>query len=382
MKVAIFSDTFVPQVNGVAKTIKRLIDHFEQQGIDYQLFVPDALEQSDLFSSNIHSFVSLPFFLYPECRMALPNLFSIKEKIEAFKPDLIHIATPFNIGLTGLHFGKKYQIPMVGSYHTHFDYYLRYYKLTFMTEMLWKYMKWFHTPFEKTFVPSEETKDYLADKGFQNIELWTRGVDCQLFHPRYDKESVRKQYSISRKYTLLYVGRMAPEKDLETLRHIMRLLPKNIQDEVHWLLVGDGPLRAEMMEEYQEHVTFTGYLKGEALASVYTCADLFVFPSSSETFGNVVLEALASGTPAIVADQGGVKEIVQHRKTGLICEAKNPHSFSNAIVSLLTNHSIRKEMGYEAREYAKSQSWDTIFAQLVKQYELVAQKQKNLRQLA
>ncbi|WP_100405172.1 glycosyltransferase family 4 protein [Bacillus solitudinis] len=382
MKIALFTDTFAPQVNGVARTLQRLVTHLEKRDISYQLFVPEMIEQSDLFSSNIHSFMSLPFFLYPECRMALPNLFSIKEKMAEFQPDLIHITTPFNIGLSGLHYGKKYHIPMVGSYHTHFDYYLRYYKLQFMQEMLWKYVKWFYSSFEKTFVPSEETREHLVERGFHNINLWKRGVDCHLFHPRYKNGSITERFSIKKKFLLLYVGRIAPEKDLHILRQVMRQLPESIRQNVHWLYVGDGPMRIEMMQEFQENVTFTGYLKGEALASVYASADLFVFPSTTETFGNVVLEALASGTPAIVSNQGGVKEIVQHKRTGMICEAKQPDSFIQAIVTLLGNQSIRKEMSYEARKYAKTQAWETIFDELILQYEQAAQNRKSLRQLA
>ncbi|WP_209123945.1 glycosyltransferase family 1 protein [Alkalihalobacillus sp. BA299] len=382
MKIALFTDTFTPQVNGVARTLQRLVHHFEHRSVPYQLFVPETIQQSDVYSHHIHSFFSLPFFLYPECRMALPNPFTIRQQMDAFKPDLIHITTPFNIGLSGLHYGKKQNIPMVGSYHTHFDHYLKYYKLTFMSEWLWRFMKWFYSHFNKTFVPSQETKTHLARRGFTNIELWTRGVDCFQFSPKQKDDSLYKRFNIQKKYVLLYVGRMAPEKDLDTLKLVMQQLPEELRNEVHWIYVGDGPLFQEYKEHFTENITFTGYLAGSELSSIYALADLFVFPSTTETFGNVVLEALASGTPAIVANEGGVTEIVNHEQTGMICEAKNPQAFISSIEKLLSDDILRLQMSYEARKYARSQSWEAIFDNLLIQYEKAYEMSRSHMKLA
>ncbi|MCK0471250.1 glycosyltransferase family 1 protein [Halalkalibacter sp. APA_J-10(15)] len=368
MRVSLFTDTYIPQVNGVARTLHRFVNHLERRGIPYQLFVPESIEKENPFASNIHAFTSFPFFLYPECRLAVPNIIKLRQRLETFKPDLIHITTPFNIGLTGLYYGKKYHIPMVGSYHTHFDHYLRYYKLLFMSDMLWKYVKWFYSGFEKTFVPSLETKEHLLNKGFNSVDLWKRGVDCSLYNPNKQKPSTSKS-----KYTLIYVGRIAPEKDMATLRKIIRQLPREMKRHIEWVIVGDGPLLSEMKEEFNsESVTFTGYLQGEELAAVYASADLFIFPSTTETFGNVVLESLASGTPAIVSNQGGVREIVEHNKTGIVCDAKSPTSFINAITDLIQHPNKRRHFAQQARSYALTQSWEAIFDQLLLQYEHVA----------
>ncbi|WP_026671708.1 glycosyltransferase family 4 protein [Alkalihalobacterium bogoriense] len=382
MKIALFTDTYAPQVNGVSKTLQRLVNHFEHRNVAYQLFVPECIEKTDLFSTNIQTFFSLPFFLYPECRMAVPNPFIIRQQMNEFKPDLIHITTPFNIGLSGLHYGKKLNIPMVGSYHTHFDHYLKYYKLSLMSEWLWKYLRWFYSHFSKTFVPSHETKTHLLQKGFSNLDLWTRGVDCNQFQPQQKDNSIYERFKIKDKFILLYVGRMAPEKDLDTMREIMVKIPTPLKDKIHWIYVGDGPMLPEMKQEFSENVTYTGYLKGKDLASIYAVADLFVFPSTTETFGNVVLESLASGTPAIVANAGGVREIVQHHKTGMVCEAKNASSFISAIEQLLANQGKRLQMSYEARAYAKTQSWESIFDNLLQQYELVYYNSKSQVQFA
>ncbi|WP_338035664.1 glycosyltransferase family 1 protein [Halalkalibacterium halodurans] len=371
MRIALFTDTYIPQVNGVARTMKRLVDHLEKRQVEYALYMPETIEKLDRFESNIHTFASLPFFLYPECRIALPNVFKLRQQLTSFQPDLLHIATPFNVGLSGLQHGKKYGIPMVGSYHTHFDHYLHYYKLQFMSAWLWKYVKWFHQPFERTFVPSVETMRHLQKHGFQRLALWTRGVDCERFHPKQRHRSYASNLLPKDKAVLLYVGRLAPEKDLATLVAIMAQLPQELNEKIQWMIVGDGPSLPEMKKQCPTNVTFTGYLKGEELAAAYASADLFVFPSATETFGNVVLESFASGTPAIVADRGGVTEIVEHGKSGMICKAGDVHSFIQAIEHLLMNRSKRAEMGYEARQYALTQSWERIFDDLLEQYEQV-----------
>jgi len=374
MKVAIFTDTFAPDVNGVARTLKRFTDHLAKRGHEFRVFAPESTNDH-LFSNNIHRFTSFPFFLYPECRLALPNMLQIKAELIRFQPDIIHIATPFNVGLCGLHYAKKLNIPLVGSYHTDFDQYLEYYDLQIFSKLLWKYMHWFHRPFQKIFVPSPFTLEQLKRHGFTNLYIWSRGVDCHLFHPNYDKLEVRQKYQIKEKFILSYVGRLAPEKDIETLLKIMNNLSDDVSDKVHWIIVGDGPSKEEMKQKAPRNITFTGYLNGEELAKVYAASDLFVFPSPTETFGNVVLEALASGTPAIGANSGGVKNIIKHDQTGILCEPKNTEQFIEAIQYLL-NSTKRIQMGHDARKYALSQTWEQILDGLIKEYEEVINNQK------
>ncbi|MFT4415883.1 glycosyltransferase family 4 protein [Fredinandcohnia humi] len=366
MKLAIFTDTFTPQVNGVARTFQRFAEYLDEKKIDYRFFVPETEE--DLFSTQIFRFSSLPFFLYPECRLALPNFIHIKKELEKFQPDLIHIATPFNMGLTGLAYGKKLNIPIVGSYHTHFDRYLEYYDLQFLSKFIWRYMKWFHSSFQKTFVPSLETKSELERKGFANVHIWSRGVDCQKFHPHFPSNRLREQYNIKAPFLLSFVGRLAPEKDLDILMTIAHQLPEGIKEKVHWLIAGDGPLLEKLQKEKPHNMTFTGYLKGEQLAELYAASDIFVFPSTTETFGNVVLEAQACRTAVIGAKAGGVQEIIKHEETGLLCEPKNIESFVISICRLLDNPTLLRRMELEARKYALSRSWDAIFADLLLQY--------------
>lgn len=379
LKIAIFTDTYFPQVNGVAQTLKRLSNHLEKKQISYQVYSPE--NKSSTTSPNINQFPSLPFFVYPECRTVITNPRKIENNLKQFKPDLIHLATPYMMGLYGLFAAKKLNIPVVSSYHTNFDQYLKYYHASLLEPFLWKYLKWFHQSTERIFVPSNETQRKLESLDFRELKVWGRGIDSKLFTPNIDaKEQIRRKYHIRENHILLYVGRLAPEKDLATLNDIVDKLPSNIKESVHWLIVGDGPNKEAWREKEksQQNITLTGYIKGDDLARIYAGADLFVFPSYTETFGNVVLEAMACGTPAIVANEGGVKDFVIDHINGRICKKQNAESFLQAISELLFDEKMRVSMGREARIYALTQSWDTIFDGLLCEYCEVLQTRQGL----
>ncbi|MGR3763108.1 glycosyltransferase family 4 protein [Rossellomorea sp. NS-SX7] len=368
MRIALFSDTYHPQVNGVAKTLKRLTDYFEKRGIEYKVFVPETDDRKEQYP-NVHSFTSFPFIFYPECRTAIANPHTIEKQLKEFSPTLIHVTTPLTMGLIGVRCAKKMNIPLVASYHTHFDFYLDYYKMTWLSPLLWKYMKWFHSTARRIFVPSTDTKEHLESKGFEHLSIWSRGVDCEMFSPSKRSKGMRDASQLHDKLTLLYVGRLAPEKDLDTLTKIIKLMPQAVKDRVQWTIVGDGPLKKEMESDlHGENVLFTGYLNGEDLADTYASSDLFVFPSASETFGNVVLEAFASGLPAIVADKGGVTTIVEDGINGRIAKAHHYQSFIEAIKGITENEELHQSMSRQAREKAEHLSWDSIFKKLEFEY--------------
>ncbi len=365
MRIAIFSDTFVPEVNGVARTLKRYTDYLEEQGIEYQLFVPNSQDAIPEVP-HVQRFTSIPFFLYSECRLAFAKPNDIKQKLIDFQPDLIHIATPFNLGLLGSYYGKKLNIPIVASYHTHFDHYLQYYHLSFLKNWIWKYMSWFHRPFKKVFVPSKSTKEKLISRNFHpNIDIWGRGVNHHFYTPKKRTDTIRAKYSIKEKNILLFVGRLAPEKNISMVMDTYHNLPESIKKETHLLIVGDGPLYKSLMKEKTEHMTLTGFLDGEALAEVYASSDLFLFPSNTETFGNVVLEAMASGLPVIGAKEGGVKNLIADKENGYLCRPNDLQDFVNKTTRLIEDESLRNQMAHHARLFALTQSWDAIFNDLI-----------------
>lgn len=369
MRIAIFTDTYVPEINGVARTLKRLTQHLEKKGIIYQVFAPET-DTSVPRVAQVTRFASMPFLLYPEVRFALPNIIQLKQTLKSFQPTLIHVVTPFNIGLLGLRHGIKHQIPMVASYHTNFDDYLSYYNLEFLNKWIWNYMRWFHRPFEKVFVPSQSTKEKLLNQGIHDqIEIWSRGIDHHLFTPEKRNQSIRQKYRIKEKHIILYVGRLAPEKDIQIAIDAFKGLPSAIQSDSHLVIAGDGPLYKPLTAEKHPKITFTGFIEGEMLAELYASADLFLFPSATETFGNVVLEAQSSGLPVIGANAGGVKELIQNGKTGFLCEPQQVNEFTDAIFRILSQPEKLEYMRKQAREFALSQSWDAVFDKLVFQYE-------------
>ena len=182
MRLALFTDTFFPQTNGVAHTLHRLTNHFNKRGIEHLVFTPKSVPE-DNYANSIRPITSIPFLLYPEIRLALPSLLSIRKELDAFKPDLLHMATPFNIGLCGLRYAHTHDLPHVVSYHTHFDRYLEYYRLKQIIPIYWKYIRWFHRSCDAIFAPSNETINTLRMQGFSGLRLWSRGVDCEFYSP-------------------------------------------------------------------------------------------------------------------------------------------------------------------------------------------------------
>jgi glycosyltransferase involved in cell wall biosynthesis len=370
MKIAIFTDTYIPQVNGVAKTLNRFTNFLNEHGHSFHVFAPEDYGLSS--TENVTRLKAMPFKIYPECKISFPNLSKMKKTLKEFNPDIIHLATPFTIGLCGLHIAKKMKIPLVASYHTNFDHYLQYYNLTFLENILWKYLDWFHKPTQKIFVPSNDTLNHLVTKGFNNLSVWTHGVDCSLFKPVQNDEEIKQKYKITSKYTICFVGRIAPEKDLDTLSRIISYTKLRFGNKLTWLIVGDGPKKEEMIRKTgTDQIIYTGFLQKKELAEIYSISDLMVFPSDTETFGNVVLESMACGTPVIGANAGGVRNIIRDYSTGILCEPKNTLSFCQAIEDCLQQTEMLNRMSKKARDYALTQDWNSIFINLVSEYEQI-----------
>ena len=225
MKLAIFTDTFSPQINGVTRTLDRLVMYLERYNIEYRIFAPAANNYK--YDENKKEIIRLPgldFFLYPELKIALPNYFKIKQELDQFEPDLIHIITPFNIGLCGLKYGKDNSIRTVSSYHTNFDSYLDYYNFNFIENLYWKYLNWFHQLCEINYCPSRETRKQLKKRGITNLQIWGRGIDVNQFSPEYYSEKLKENYGLQDKIVLLYVGRLAREKNLKLLFDSLKML--------------------------------------------------------------------------------------------------------------------------------------------------------------
>jgi len=377
MRLALFTDTYLPQTNGVAHTLHRLTGHLNHRGIEHLLFTPKSAPD-DYYTDPVRPIASIPFFLYPECRLALPSMSSIHNQLKTFRPDLLHMATPFNLGLYGLRYAQRQNLPHVASYHTHFDRYLDYYNMKMVVPLYWKYMKWFHRSCDAILAPSQETIGSLRSRGFTGLRLWSRGIDCSMYNPQRRSSYVRERYGIDKPVLLLYVGRIAPEKDLPTLLRAMQQLPEDTASQVQLLVVGDGPLLPELRLQAQtsNRVTFTGAMHGDELAEIYASADLFVFPSSTETFGNVVLEAMASGLPVLAANAGGTRDLVIPSVTGVLFPPHHADELVKEICTLVRQPALRVALGLEGRRQALKYSWETIFDGLIRDYEEVIEAKR------
>lgn len=367
MKIALFSDTFSPQINGVTNTLDKLLKYFEKNNIDYKVFVP--MYDEDGGNTHTERFYSLKFFLYPECRIALPNQFRVSQSLSDFKPDIIHLMTEFNMGITGLRYGKKNNIPVISSYTTNFSQYTDYYNLEFLKQPIWEYMKWFHNQTSITLCPSNESQKLLNSNGIYKTGIFSRGIDMERFSPSLRNTDLRKRLGVDDKIVFSYVGRVSFEKDMDVLNESYRKLKKEYKDKIVLLITGEGPYLNKCKEIFPEETIFIGFKKGAELSEIYASTDIFVCPSSTETFGNVVLEAMASGLAVIGADSGGVKEIIQHRHNGLKFEAKNSQELYNCMKDLIENRGLRDFIKSNGIKYSKTRSWDTIIEELITIYD-------------
>ena len=368
MRIAIFTDTYEPQVNGVTKTLKKLKYYMEENTIEYKFFVP--AEGLPLHSEETISIYSMKFHLYPECKIALPRYGEIKNTLDKFKPDLIHIITPFPVGLMGLKYARENNIPIVSSYHTNFSEYFKYYKLQFLEKIYWSYFNWFHSFCEINFCPSNDTLTKLRKNGIGNLKIWDRGIESEQFSPSHYNEEVRKKYTSTQGKLLLYVGRLAPEKELDVLIDAVKILnDKDIS--LNLLVVGEGPQYKELKSLNISNVIFAGYKFGVELQEIYASSDLFVFPSSTETYGNVILEAMSSGLPVVAVNEGGVKENLIHMKNGLAFKTGSAIDMADKIEELLSNDQLMKELSINAREHSLKRSWNNVFDNLFKDYQTV-----------
>jgi len=368
MRVALFTDTFLPQINGVTNTLTKLIEYYKAANIEYLIFAPDNYtELNQRF--NVEKFISIRFLLYPECRLSFPNIFRLKNSLLQFKPDIIHIMTEFNMGVAGLTYGKKLGIPTVSNYTTNFTQYLRYYNLDMFEKASWNYMRWFHNQNDMTLCPSMETRKLLREEGIQNTGIFSRGVDSNLFNEKLRSIELRKQLGINDSIVLLYVGRVAMEKDIDVLLKGYTEIYSQYNDRVSLIITGDGPELARCKRSFPKNTIFTGFKKGAELAGIYASCDIFVFPSPTETFGNVVLEAMASGLPVIAANAGGVKDTVKDRINGLLFNPGDASQLSNLISEIIENVDIKNDLRENSRKTVLERSWKSIFDGLVDTYE-------------
>jgi phosphatidylinositol alpha 1,6-mannosyltransferase len=373
MKIAYFSESLLPHVDGVSRTLAQLFSFLERAQVDFRVWSPFVPPPELSWADRVREVPYIRFPPYPDYRLAVPLGHRISQRLDEYGPELLHVVSPTPVAVRAQKYAQRRRIPVVSSFHTHFVSYFRYYGIGGLEGLGWRLMRSFYARCEVVYAPSRGIIRELAEHGIHNTELWSRGIDLARFSPRWRDPEVRARMGADDDTpVLLLVSRLVKEKNLADLVRADALL-RQAGHRYRLVLVGDGPMRREL-EKALPDACFAGHQSGEALARWYASGDVFVFPSTTETFGNVILEAQASGLPAIVVDRGGPPDLVREGETGLIARANDPADFAARVGTLLADPEARRRMGCHAREAAAAHDWSSINGRLLDSYRAVMER--------
>ncbi len=348
--------------------MNRLVDFLMKRDVEILVFGPTVENPEVNHKGEFVAVPSRPAPGRPEYRLTTGFSTEAKEKLVRFDPDIVHLATPDILGYRALRWGVKNEKIIVSSYHTHFPSYLKYYNLQWLEPLGWKYLRWYYRHCSQIFVPTPSMADELIEKGIdKGIIIWARGVETGRFNPGKRSAEWRKKYGIKEDdVVVLFVSRLVWEKNLKMYADVCKSLIEKHQN-LKALVVGDGPA-ADGLKKMLPDAIMTGFLKGENLATAYASGDVFLFPSDTETFGSVTLEAMASGLPCVVADAAGSKSLVKNEINGYKAEVNDFDMFREKVDELVSSRQKREEMGKNSLEIAKQYSWESINGKLLNCY--------------
>ena len=360
LKIAIVTETWPPEINGVAHSLLQLCKGLKKQGHKILLIRPEQKGICAEFQPYRECLVKAQRIpKYSGLQFGWPQFLKVRQAMEVFEPDVVHIVTEGPLGLAAQQTARSLEIPVSSGFHSSFQEFSRFFDLAFLLKSIQHYLKWFHNHSEITCVPSRETAEALRKFGVTGpLVVVGRGVDTQAFSPKWRSDSLRQSWGASKETrVMLYVGRLSPEKEIPvviqayfTLRHM------HCQD-VRLVVVGDGPDRQHLEQlNHDASIVFTGSLRGQQLAEAYASADVFCFASQVETFGNVVLEAMASGLPVIAYDYACAHLHVQHDRTGWLSSLGLQEDLTANILKLPDYQTLRR-MGVYASHCAQKVGW-------------------------
>jgi glycosyltransferase involved in cell wall biosynthesis len=368
VRVALFSGNYNYTRDGANLALNRLVAFLERMRIPVRVYSPTGARPAFAHAGDL---VSVPSIALPgrgEYRLGLGLPGSVVADLRRFGPTVFHVSAPDLIGCAALRLARAWDLPVIASYHTRFETYLSYYGLAALQPLAMRYLRWFYRSCDTVFAPSRCMADFLrAERFSDDVRLWSRGVDRSLFDPARRDPTWRAAHGFTDDDVVIgFVGRLVREKGLDLLSEtVARLEGAGVP--VRLLIVGAGPERARLESQLPKAV-FTGFLEGEALARAYASADIFLNPSTTETFGNVTLEAMASGLVPVCAAASGSSSLVSHDATGFTVAPSTPESFAAAIASLVRDRARRAAMGRAAREASAAYQWDEIMRGLVEGY--------------
>ena len=368
LNLAVVTETYPPEINGVAQSLGRLVDGLRARGHHIQLVRPrqqtsEQGRQQPGFCEVLSAGLPIPY--YPNLRLGLPARRRLRALWQNQRPDLVHIITEGPLGWSALQAARELRIPVCSDFRTNFHRYSAHYGIGRLQRLIIAYLRTFHNRTQATLVPTDELRQELARSGFENLAVISRGVDTGHFTPERRDDGLRRQWGVDDRGetpVVLHVGRIAAEKNLTALNAAFAEIRRRCPS-ARLLLVGDGPETGKLRSRWPDAI-FTGMLRGEALARHYASADFFLFPSLTETFGNVTLEAMASGLPVVAFDYAAAREHVRHGINGLIADCTQPHQFTAAageMVDCFQHDRARfNHLGERARATARTLDWSDI----------------------
>ena len=368
MKVAIVTESFLPQVNGVTNSVLRVVEHLSTLGHEALVIAPESIGgPKEYCGARVKRVPALPLnsLLKIGMPIAVPSR-KLEYLLDGFAPDLLHLASPFALGAYSARIAKRLEIPTLSVYQTDIAGFARHYGLNMAHSSLQKIVGKIHSSTDRTLAPSTAACQDLLKFGVPNVHLWRRGVNTTLFSPEKKNASLRHSWSAEGKLIVGYVGRLANEKRITDLA----VLDKDPQ--VQLVIVGDGPIREKLQRELPDTI-FTGFKSGEELAAAYASFDLFIHPGPNETFCQAVQEALSSGTPCIVPTTGGPADLVTQNITGYIIDTSNPQSLKDAVHDFI-NRDDQSEMQLMARSSVVERTWAKVNSQLIGHYESILKR--------
>ena len=365
LHIALITETFPPEINGVANTLSHLSDGLRARNHLVEVVRPRQTEDANQRSTpTLMLCRGWPLPGYPGLQWGMTSIHRLTRRWQQQRPDVVYIATEGPLGLCALRVARRLGIAVVSGFHTNFQQYFNQYGLTFFSRALTRYLRWFHNRSSLTLVPSASQRLELTRRHFERLELLARGVDSQLFSPSRRQMSLRQSWGLRENdIALLHVGRLAPEKNLGALKRCLDALQARYPARRFKLIVvGDGQKRAALEASLPEAV-FCGVQCAEALANHYASADVFLFPSLSETFGNVVLEAQASGLGVVAYDEAAAGQHIRHGYNGVLAMPGDEYAWLEAACWLLEDPETLRTIRLNARRHASRQSWQGIIEQ-------------------
>jgi len=368
IRVALFTGNYNHVRDGVSLTLNRLVKYLMQKGVKVLVFGPTIENPALQHNGTLIPVPSKKLPGRPEYRVTTSFPPEAQKKLEQFRPNLVHIATPDLLGFKALRWSCKNNIPVVSSYHTHFTSYLKYYKLSLLEPLMWRYLKWFYGRCRHLYVPTPSMVETLSKKGVEcELKIWARGIDNSRFSPENRDATWRRGHGFGdHDVVITFISRLVWEKNLRLFADVVKRLMKK-HSNVKALIVGDGPAEDELKEIFPQAM-YTGFLEGENLAKAYAGSDIFFFPSDTETFGNVTLEAMASGLPCVVANAAGSKSLVRQNTNGFLVPVEKPDEFYAALEKLITDDQLRQKMGHKSVDMAQNYSWESVNGKLLEYY--------------